>query len=601
MSCGCKKHTETPVDQWGDFQKTPAEACAECAYKHMTAAFALAREIGYEEKNEPYIVGELQLAGWHLSIRHPNLAMQIREIRIHWEMGRYALAATRWEPLIGEIRDIMRANATAEETGEFDVFIPLKAGGTAALDQELRYALRSIEMNLKNYRKIWIAGTKAPSWLTGVEFIRINEPRRIKQMNIHDAIKTVFMQPGCAENLIFWADDNVAIQPVDAANFPIVSTGENLLKNDSSEAWWPRTLRLTGETLIARGMPTVNYEAHTPVAFNRTRYMQLDREFDYYSKADGLCYISMYLNRYRVTPTHTQQEIKATFRGNQESTAGKTFIGYTDAAVKTGILEMFAELFPAPSKYETVCDHKVDYSSSPSIGVVLGTYGSPDLIELQLHYLCRVNNLPVLVHDDHSPEEEAVAEVCRRFREEGHDVEFVSTAENAGHRRGDLLAFAAGLDWAKLRGFELLYKVSRRWVICGEWASDARELAKETAGLTFSSFTEIERLGFRTEYFGVNVGAWADRTDQIRSIAAQPVRRLVEAVVHDIAKDIAGNAHPDTMAAMLSQHMAVDRQGYIQIPWMGTERKDPPPGILWHHKHTPEVYSAELEKVRSKK
>ena len=47
----------------------------------------------------------------------------------------------------------------------------------------------------------------------------------------------------------------------------------------------------------------------------------------YYSKADGLCYISMYLNRYRVTPTHTQQEIKATFRGNQESTAGKTFIG----------------------------------------------------------------------------------------------------------------------------------------------------------------------------------------------------------------------------------------------------------------------------------
>jgi hypothetical protein len=51
-----------------------------CAEKHLSTAYALANEIGYENLNRMYIIGELVLSQWHLK-NHKDEAMSIREIR----------------------------------------------------------------------------------------------------------------------------------------------------------------------------------------------------------------------------------------------------------------------------------------------------------------------------------------------------------------------------------------------------------------------------------------------------------------------------------------------------------------------------------------
>jgi hypothetical protein len=52
---------------------------------------------------------------------------------------------------------------------------------------------------------------------------------------------------------------------------------------------------------------------------------------------------------------------------------------------------------------------------------------------------------------------------------------------------------------------------------------------------------------------------------------------------------------------MMSQNMASDKQGYVQIPWMGTDRKNPPADILWHDaapdRRGDEMYAEALNKA----
>lgn len=602
MACGCKMKNggTNQIDLPEDFSKPPLEFCAFCADKHFSTAWTLAKETGYEQVNRRWVVGELVLMQWHLNKDYPDFCKKVREIRHRWQVGDWRGAEKLWEPLGAELDKILQKEAEKEgKKNTYDVFIPFKAGASAAMDQELRFALRSIEKHLKNYNNIWLAGTSKPDWLTGVNFVKVKDDRGGKQMNIHDAIKAVFNQPGCAENLIFWADDNAVIQDVDALKFPVVATENNMIDYDQNGKWWYRTLKTTGDLLKSHGFPTLSYEAHTPVVFNKEKYLQLDQEFNFYGYPVGLCYISMYYNRYRIPATHKQANVKATFQGKADKAAlvGKTFIGYNNGGVEGGVLDILRERFPMPSKYEKATSTEPVYSDNPTMGVVLGTYDRPDLVELQLHYLCRINHLPVLVHDDASPKQEEVKAVVEKFKTEGHDVEFATTDSTKGHKPGDLCAFAAGLKWAKNRGYDLLYKISHRWLIKREWVSDAIALAKDTDGLTFSSYTTCYNKGFRTEFMGMNVNVWHNYLDDIIRKSNNSFSGLVEAYIHAIAKIIAGKANQKCYEKMTMQKMDADKQGYIMIPWMGTDRKNPPDDILWHDVHSDKFYQDELQKV----
>lgn len=96
MPCSCR-HNQKVRD---GFEKKPKTPCIFCAEKHLSTAFALAKESGYEDINRQWVIGELVLAQWHMK-NFPEEAMEIRKIR-HLVQSRKEKEVV-WEPILEKI------------------------------------------------------------------------------------------------------------------------------------------------------------------------------------------------------------------------------------------------------------------------------------------------------------------------------------------------------------------------------------------------------------------------------------------------------------------------------------------------------------------
>ena len=574
------------------------------AYRHLATAYTYSIESA-SHKTTALIVGELEQCLRNIPTNTSALYTAVQQLQKNAVTG----ASCDWANVLNIMQQLcLKERCTAHNT-EYDILIPLKANGSYSNNIELLYALRSIYMHLKGYRYIWIVGESIPEWVVGVRFIRQVDRYQNKQANIHTAILSVMQHSECADNVIFWADDNVLLKDINATDIPITTNGTDLLDCDANGVWWDRTRKATGIALQEKGYTTVDYEAHTPVVFNKHKYLQLASEFDFYANPNGLCYISMYLNRYEHRAVSHISSVKATWTSSNSSIDNKLFIGYSDVGISNKIVKVLNEQFPDASLYEYLPD--TPYDKDLSVGVVLGVAGNPDLVELQLYYLCVVNKLPVLVHDDIEIACTSTKAVIDKYVNEGYDVTYTCTETKLGHLRGDIDAVAEGLKWAANRSIDLLFKVSARWVILREWATELTALAKDTEAITLSSYTTSYNKGFRSEFFGMNVAAWYSMYDKIKAYTKQPADektisgRTVERILHVIAMSLAKTHATYTyMYKMAAQGIDKQQQGYILIPLMGTDRKKPTADILWHdaytHNEEIDVYAKALNEIKTK-
>lgn len=220
--------------------------------------------------------------------------------------------------------------------------------------------------------------------------------------------------------------------------------------------------------------------------------------------------------------------------------------------------------------------------SDPSLGVVIGTFGTPGFVRLQLEAMKRYNpGVPVLVSDDASCRMELV-EVCREY-----GAKFVRNSCRLGHVPGDLSVMLHGLRWAKFHGFDLLVKFSRRWLPQKPWADDFKNLAFKTQHHTFSGKCSWSNFSFRSEALGMSVAAWYPFTAELDKVvreAASP--NWVEYWLHDTAIAMQAND--------AARQYESDAKGYVEWDAMfGTQnRKVNPSSIFWHNCTSTEEYMA---------
>lgn len=483
-----------------------------------------------------------------------------------------------------------------------DVLIPLRAGGSKLDNSELRMALRSIEQNLSGYRNIIIVSSKRPDGFDNYRFVKCADSYTYKQKNIHTALKTVMSLPDVTEDVLFWADDNILLQPMKVSDIPRVHRPQNMMHfpNRPTDRWWYRSLRNTAEALKAHGKPWTNYEAHTPILFNCKKYLELEKTYDFMAEA-GMCYISLYLNHYGVPSSVPIEQIKKTFErpgATVESFGDAKFIGYNDGGALGGLIRALTRVFPTASKYESVKQMKPDYSGKVRVGVVLGTYGAPETVELNLHTITKVNKLPVLVVDDCSGDPK-LPEICAKY-----GAEFRSTTQPHGHSAGDLHIFAEGLEWAAKNGIDLLVKISKRFIANVAWEDGLLKLARESEAITFTSYSHsYKHLMFRTECIGMYVDAWLPTVEAIRKVAVpvldvpgqvkRPRQIYVEGFMHKIAEDLAIQwGSPKFMQYARNLKAPRGATGYaIWSDMLGYDRKAPRKNFLWHNANTPEDYA----------
>lgn len=285
----------------------------------------------------------------------------IHQIRVRYDHGVYSgspdeYAKTMLIEFAGPRQNFLAADAAPTPPEAVDLLIPLNATGSKADNLELKIALRSIEKYLSNRRNIFVVSSREPQGFKNLHFIRCEDKFKRKQMNIHAALMTAFASPDLAENVIFWADDNVLLQPLAADRLPVVYRRDNLLtfSNAPEAKVWHKSVRNTGEILKERSYPTVNFESHTPVMFQKSKYLALDRQFDFYAQA-GLCYISLYLNVYPPAASVPMPQVKATFENHRAIPAqmdGKLFIGFNDTGFRSGVSEELLRRFPDKSGFE---------------------------------------------------------------------------------------------------------------------------------------------------------------------------------------------------------------------------------------------------------
>lgn len=344
MACSCKNKNQK--------RTAPTDECWVCIQKHYSLAVTLMREVGYEAVNTDLITGNLEAAALHCDRRQPGLAELLRSARHLWISRRYWEAVEKIRPISGRIHAELLRDQPIPETF-CDVIIPFRHGGSKCDSEELRYALRSIAKNLSGFRNVFIVGAGIPDWVTGVKFIKYPNTGKNKQERINNALIAAMQHPDCGENVIFWADDNILLQQTPYPLLQGVWKG-NLATVPAEGRWWNRTRHETAEALKRQDRGTVDFESHVPTLLNRTKYLNLQRIFDFNATEPGLCYLSVYANYYRVPLQFRQNDVKATVQGeySPEKIRGKRFLGFDDKGVEAGIINFCREAFPDKCNFE---------------------------------------------------------------------------------------------------------------------------------------------------------------------------------------------------------------------------------------------------------
>ena len=223
----------------------------------------------------------------------------------------------------------------------------------------------------------------------------------------------------------------------------------------------------------------------------------------------------------------------------------------------------------------------------PRLALVIGTYGSVPYVHLGLETRRRhYPGVPVLVHDDCSPQRDELAEVCREY-----GASFQVNSAKRFHTVGDLSVFLGGLSWARRLGADLLVKFSRRFVPLFDWTPALLELALESQEATFSNVCRNLMWGFRSEVVGMHVRSWAATcAERIRWDLLTLDETFVEGTIHGLARAIEPCRAAERYRAAHPREAWCD--GYCPWPLLGENRIVRVPDVLWHHACAPAEYYA---------
>ena len=238
--------------------------------------------------------------------------------------------------------------------------------------------------------------------------------------------------------------------------------------------------------------------------------------------------------------------------------------------------------------HERICD-----SETPSVAVVIGTYGSPCYVHLGLELLKRnVGKIPVLVHDDASfetvpAEHEQLRRVCVEY-----GADFSTNSHSYGHMQGDFSVFIAGWKWAAARHVDYLVKFSRRFIPMVNWLPELQTLAYITQYATFSNSDSCHSLGFRSECVAMHVNSWlgAGIVQEAEQLMAANHDWYIEVITHNFSRSVhRRNCRANQLYERVHPPAEPDL-GYGRWPFMGSSRCTRMPGYLWRDAVSPAEY-----------
>ena len=171
--------------------------------------------------------------------------------------------------------------------------------GSCWNNNEIRFSLRSVEKNRRNFRKVFIVGSM-PKFLKNVIHIPVQDiynPAINPDGNIIHKVLQACKDDRLSNDFLFMNDDYLVLKPVDASTIPAYHKGDcrNFSEKYFTAGFWRTRLERTYKELRDRGLSTFHYDGHVPILMNKNWFPEIMKMFDY-GKGKGYTMKSLYGN-----------------------------------------------------------------------------------------------------------------------------------------------------------------------------------------------------------------------------------------------------------------------------------------------------------------
>lgn len=234
-----------------------------------------------------------------------------------------------------------------------DIVIPL-SDRSIWDHNELRFALRSAEKFIPDMGKVFIIGNK-PHWIKNVINIVVQDkPEEVyKEHNICNKVLAACKHNGVSNDFIFMNDDHFLLAPFTGDNYYQQSLSATLLKRASQDTYY-RSLNNTLRSLQHYSLPTLNFDIHCPIIYNKREFAKVVSLYDW-EKSCGYVIKSLYCNTLRLLGI-VDMDLKINTQLNcfqlEALTMGRKFFSVGDGAVGGELATYLNYLYPKKSQFE---------------------------------------------------------------------------------------------------------------------------------------------------------------------------------------------------------------------------------------------------------
>jgi len=227
-------------------------------------------------------------------------------------------------------------------------------------NNEIRFSIRSAEKHLKGLGKIIIVG-ELPSFIEGC--IHIYHPDEFGEENADgNIIRKVLracLDKRVSEKFLFINDDHVFLKDIRINLIPSFHKGDlhSFPQHYFGVNPWRKRLYATMLALDAAGLPALHYDCHTPILFEKEKFIEAMNRFDY-ACGNGLTMKSLYGNVWCQNGPQLSNEKKVIFqnmtiRRIEEKLMQSSLMAFNDDGLNDSLKIFLYQNFREPSSLET--------------------------------------------------------------------------------------------------------------------------------------------------------------------------------------------------------------------------------------------------------
>ena len=239
------------------------------------------------------------------------------------------------------------------DTEKLDIVYFLKNGVPS---EEVRYSLRSLK-NLP-HKNVWIYGS-APRWIQNVK-IKQCVQNGTKWQNTSKMMLAVVNNPKISSKFIVMNDDFFILKPIDKLECYCEGNLEERVERTFLRPmnWgvghysrYGLSLKETLDWLKAHGYPTVNYEVHIPMVFEKSKMRKCLEAFP---RGGYAARRSLYGNMYQIPATNLEHDVKIYNTLTGFPTKGiKNFLSTTDRSFVKGVAGQYIR-----KRFDEKCEYE---------------------------------------------------------------------------------------------------------------------------------------------------------------------------------------------------------------------------------------------------